>query len=325
MFKRKNKAKKPQDLAIPDPTNTSSKIDQISLLVSPDDIPLLYYSMKSIVTKLEPMMEVAGDLKNRTGSMYFVPRISSVSVDTTGLESNLIKFVNEVENDPPVTADDDDDDAVAAPKKSLDLSIAVTSTSHGRESERTTQADLVSQDIDLNQQLPFQNAHNAAVKSMMEAATYNAVVQDEDMQDVMKLGTSATTVELNERDAASAKECKGEEERHIREISNPALASLLCEYELETYEYQMKENMADDCTSSFASNDGNEDTIKRENETYQRPVNVGQSTAPQERDDYLTTILEEYSPFYNFPTDEEISEVERTYYNPYRVVFTGQF
>lgn len=294
MFKRKNKTNKKQTTITTTTTPPSPTIvvDKISLLVSPDDIPVLYHSMKSIVDKLEPMMEQSNILKKgdktHTSTGLVSNVVSSVMVDTTGLESNLFNYLIDEHEEPF------DDGAISG---GLDLNIAVTSKLRDNKKGAT-------EIIDLNQEIPFQNEDNH-IKEV--TVSCEREIEQIDTQDEVVTVPTTTTI------ADETKECDNSIPKPLP-ISNTALANLLYEYQLEAYE-SPSPNQEESYTSSTSIVEGNNKLHENQQST---------AAAPQ-KDDYLTSILEEYSPFYNFLTDDETSEVERTYYNPYKIVFAGEF
>lgn len=308
MFKRKTKPNKKQTTAATTTTSSSPTkvVDKISLLVSPDDIPVLYHSMKSIVDKLEPMMEQSNilikgvDKKAAHDTAGLVSNVvSSVMVDTTGLESNLFNYLVD-ENEEPFD--------YGVPGGGLDLNIAVTSKLRDNKKGAT-------EIIDLNQEIPFQNENNCIKEA---TASCEQEIEQVDTQEEVVTAPTTTTTADHQTTETKTKECDNSIPKPLP-ISNTALASLLYEYQLEAYE-SPSSNQEESCTSSKS--------IKQEgsnNNNNKQHENQRSTAAPPQKDDYLTSIIEEYSPFYNFPTDDETSEVERTYYNPYKIVFAGEF
>ena len=262
--------------------------------------------MKSIVDKLEPMMEQSNVLKKGVDKKaahdtagWVSNVVSSVMVDTTGLESNLFNYLVD-ENEEPF-------DYGVAGGGGLDLNIAVTSKLRDNKKGAT-------EIIDLNQEIPFQNENNCIKEATASCKLEIEQVDTQDEVVTVPTTTTTTTIADHQTTDTKTKECDNSMLNPLP-ISNTALANLLYEYQLEAYE-STSTNHEESCTSSTS--------IVEEGNNKQHE-NQQSTAAPPQKDDYLTSILEEYSPFYNFPTDDETSEVERTYYNPYKIVFAGEF
>lgn len=283
-------------------TNNITAIDQISFLVSPNDIPVLYHTMKSVVTKLEPYMEQSGVLKDETNK-GLVPNISSVLVETTGLKSTLLNFDSDSCGYSYAAADT----AAATATALVDLKIDVT-----WKARKDKKSDDGVNDIDLNQQMPFQNT-NEPPESIKKVVTLDKYTEKVDLQnDGIK--------------SIESKECESIMDPICPPVSNTALTNLLYEYNFKAHEYDANDLNQNNTSSSSASTVAcdDENTFTNQDNKHHQVVDTAPLVSPQ-RDDYLATILEEYSPFYNCPIDEETSEVERSCYNPYKIVFSGQF
>lgn len=278
-------------------------IDRISLLVAPDDIPTLYHTMKSIVAKLEPYMDQSGVSNNTNNGL--MSNVSSVLVDTTGLDSTLLKYDN---------SEDDVDNGDNASASGLDLNILVTS-----KAKQDRNCNDSTNDIDLNQYIPFENT-KPLIKEQVSQPKDSITVDDIQKRAVVsqvKLHNGT----IDKPIATIKKECNGciIDTNQVFD-SNTGLNNLLYEYDVEAFAYQeYGVNQISTASTSTMECDDQFDNVAIVND------NKHCHPAPPQRDDYLATILEEYSPFYNFPIDEEISEVERTCHNPYKIVFAGQF
>ncbi|KAI5967923.1 hypothetical protein CANMA_002691 [Candida margitis] len=294
MFKRKGKINKKQASTLN--TITIPPIEPISFNVAPDDIPLLYYSMKSIVIKLEPYMEQSLGYSGVTKP--FSANISSVVVDTSSLDTNMLNKSD-----------------------ALDLNIVLT----GNNNKRKESMD----EVDLNQHIPFQNAGSTSER------TNEGIICDNELGQVGRAEEDSASVDVcyKNSDKNRDKSMKTNKECDViimdtNTATNTALSELLHEYEYESNAYREYDL---DCnytlsTSTVDCDDNDDDTIANDAKTKNHDTHAAATNNPiQERDDYLATILEEYSPFYNFPYDEETSEIERTCYNPYKMVFSGQF
>lgn len=246
-------------------------------------------------------MEQSGVLKD-AADKGLVPNISSVLVETTGLKSTLLNFDSDSCGYSYAAA------AAPAPANDLvDLKIDVT-----WKARKDKKSDDGVNDIDLNQQIPFQNTKEP------QESVKKVVTLDKDMDKVDLQNECIKSIESTV--------CESMMDPIRPPVSNTALTNLLYEYNFKAHEYDANDLNQNNTSSSSASTvacDG-ENTFTNQDNKHHQVIDTAPLVSPQ-RDDYLSTILEEYSPFYNFPIDEETSEVERSCYNPYKIVFSGQF